>query len=242
MGSELSLPLEDLGLIVAAGGSSSRYGQGSKLLADLGGMPVFVWCLRELSKALLPGMAVLSVPESERSLFEDALKWHLPELSVSIVSGGVTRTESVLNALKALPEKAVVAAVHDAARPFVKLETLLECVEACRKHGGSVAAKRVSDTIKEGDAEGFAVRTLNRDSLWAMETPQVLLRRPLQEACERAVASGASFTDDAAALEGVPGVSVKFVESRLFNMKITWPEDLELARSRIPSVASGPAS
>ncbi len=230
--------LHDVGLVLAAGGSSSRFGEGNKLLADLGGMPVFIWSLRELSPLLSLGMTVLSVPEEERAKFEEALKWHLPELDVEIVSGGPTRTHSVLNALKALPEEAELAAIHDAARPFVKISALRDCVEACRLHGGAVSSKRVSDTVKEATPDGFAAKTLERDLLWAMETPQVFRRQALQEACEKAVASGRVPTDDAAAMEGVPGVRIKLVESRLCNMKITWAEDLELARSRIPAVAS----
>ena len=228
----------DLGLVIAAGGASSRFGEGNKLLADLGGMPVFLWSIRELIPVVGKGMIVLSAPASEVQSFEDALKWHLPEFEIKVVPGGNTRTHSVLNALKALPHEAKLAAVHDAARPFIKAQTLLDCVEACRKFGGAVAAKRVTDTIKEADEEGLVVKTLDRNVLWAMETPQVFSREILQNACSQAIADGSVMTDDAAAVERYFDIRAKLVETRHFNIKITYQSDLDLALSQIPSVAS----
>lgn len=231
-------PVSGLGVVIAAGGSSSRFGEGNKLLEDLGGMPLFLWSLRELSTAVAKGMLVLSVPAADLAKFEDALKWNLPEFDVKLVPGGESRTASVLNALKALPPDAKIAAVHDAARPFVKLQTLLDCVSACREHGGAVAAKKVTDTIKEADACGFVIKTLDRGCLWAMETPQVFDRAILQDSCEKALAEGVQATDDASVVERHSSVKVKLVENPCFNIKITYPDDLKLARERIPSVAA----
>lgn len=228
--------LEDVGLVVAAGGSSRRFKAGNKLLAELGGTPLFVWCLRSLSSLLRPGAIAMAVPQAELPVFSEAAKWHLPEVEIRFASGGPTRTHSVMNALKALPEDLKIVAIHDAARPFVKAHVLAECVAACRKFGGAVAAKRVSDTIKEADAEGFAIRTLQRDALWAMETPQVFPRDTLSASCERAVAGGLRFTDDSAAVEHFFGVRPFLVENLSFNMKLTWPYDLEMAQCRLSTM------
>ena len=227
-----------LGLALAAGGASSRFGDGSKLFAELGGMPLFLWPLRTLSEILEPGMAVLAVPEEEIPKFEEALKWQLPELKVKIVPGGPTRTHSVLCALKALPSNASIAAVHDAARPFIKAETLAACVEACRNFGGAVAAKRVTDTIKEAGPDGMVTRTLDRSFLWAMETPQVFPREVLQSACEQAIAEGIHLTDDAAAVERFFKTRVKLVENPHYNPKITYQIDLDLAKSQLHRLSS----
>lgn len=233
----MSKIISGLGLVIAAGGASNRFGDGNKLLADLGGMPVFLWSIRELSSVIEKGLLVLSAPAGEIAMFEEAIKWHIPEFNVKVVAGGKSRTDSVLNALKALPDAAKTVAVHDAARPFIKLQTLLDCVAACKQFGGAVAAKKVTDTIKEADADGIVVKTLDRSCLWAMETPQVFDRETLQRACEKAIADGAQITDDAAAVECYSGVKVKLLENPHFNIKITYASDLELARERLPSIA-----
>ncbi len=230
--------VSSLGLVIAAGGFSRRFAEGSKLLADLGGMPLFLWSIRELSKGIGKGMIVLAAPADDAAKFEEALKWHLPEVEVKVVSGGESRTASVLNALRALPADVKLAAIHDAARPFVKLQTLLDCVDACRRHGGAVAAKKLTDTVKEAGDDGIVVKTLDRSRLWAMETPQVFARDELQSACEKALEEGAQLTDDASAIELFSKTKVKLVENPLFNLKVTYAADLDLARERIPAVSS----
>ncbi len=234
-----SCVVADLGLVIAAGGSSSRFGDGNKLLADLGGMPVFIWSIRELARFTPPGMIVLSCQERDAEAFKDALSWHLPEVEVKTVIGGATRTSSVLNALRALPAEAKLAAVHDAARPFVRGALLLSCVEACRVHGGAVAAKRVTDTVKEADPSGVVVRTLDRERLWCMETPQVFSKELLIDACGKAIETDYAATDDASAMERFhPEIKVKLVETALFNMKLTYHADLDIARERMPALRS----
>jgi 2-C-methyl-D-erythritol 4-phosphate cytidylyltransferase len=228
----------DLGLVIAAGGASRRFGEESKLLADLGGMPVFLWSLRELAGILPKGHVALAVPKGDEAKFAEALKWHLPELEVVLVPGGASRTQSVLNALKALPASAKLAAVHDAARPFVKTQTLAACVAACRAFGGAVAAKKITDTVKEATADAFVAKTLDRSLLWAMETPQVFPREALVEASEKALAEGFQATDDAAVMERFSKAKVKLVENPLFNLKITYQADLELARGRLPAIVA----
>lgn len=145
------------------------------------------------------------------------------------VVGGASRSESVRNALAAAPE-AEVAVVHDAARPLLTEELVERCVAAIHAPGvaGAVAAARVTDTIKEADGAGRVLRTLERDALWSIQTPQVFWAAPLREALAADVATLAAATDDAGLVEAAGG-TVAIVEAPRENIKVTGPLDLRLA-------------
>ena len=145
------------------------------------------------------------------------------------VAGGGSRSQSVRNALAVLDDADVVV-VHDAARPLVTRDLVDRCIaEVVDGWDGAIAAARMTDTVKEADADLRVVRTLDRTVLWAIQTPQVFraatLRRALAD--EDALAT---VTDDAALVEAAGG-SVRIVESTTRNFKITVREDLELAET-----------
>ena len=225
--------IPDLGLVIAAGGSSTRFGHGNKLFCKLNGYPVFIHCLQRLLPAVRPGYAVMSVPEVWREEFAEQLAEYFPEAlsHMKLVNGGKTRTESVKNALAALPEDVRIVAVHDAARPLITAEALIACVGECRKYGGAVSAHRVSDTVKETDENGIVTRTVPREGLWAVQTPQVFQLDLLLKAYEEAEKQGGLFTDDASLIENFTSARVKLVENRVPNIKITYPEDLLFAEA-----------
>jgi len=145
------------------------------------------------------------------------------------VAGGASRSESVRNALAAAPE-AEVAVVHDAARPLVTAELVERCVAAIHAPGvaGAVAAAAVTDTIKEADGAGRVLRTLNRGSLWSIQTPQVFWAEPLRAALDVGAAALAAATDDAGLVEAAGG-TVAIVEAPRENLKVTTALDLSLA-------------
>ncbi|OQA82810.1 MAG: UDP-N-acetylmuramate--L-alanine ligase [Lentisphaerae bacterium ADurb.Bin242] len=234
-------PFHDVGVIVAAGGSSERFGTGNKLFEDLGGVPVFIRTLLGLAPVLEKKNRIfLPVPEALRAEFEEHLKKYLPSsLEVTVVSGGKTRTESVKNALKAMPPEVKIVAVHDAARPFVTPVELEDCVEACSRFGGAISATRITDTVKEADPDNRIVRTLPREKLWAVQTPQVFRRELLEKAYAEAEKSDRAFPDDASLVETFTDTRVKLVQSYTYggNRKITYPEDLETARCYVSGLA-----
>jgi 2-C-methyl-D-erythritol 4-phosphate cytidylyltransferase len=146
---------------------------------------------------------------------------------VERVVGGDTRSESVRNALSVVPDADIVV-IHDAARPFVTGELVGRCIEAVEAGAdGAIAAARVTDTIKEADDTGRVVRTLDRDVLWSIQTPQAFRADVLRKALEGDIALA---TDDASLVESLGG-EVRIVESSPRNFKITWPEDLERAEA-----------
>jgi 2-C-methyl-D-erythritol 4-phosphate cytidylyltransferase len=143
------------------------------------------------------------------------------------IAGGAARSESVRNALAAVPDADIVV-IHDAARPFVTEELVRRCIDVVMGGAdGAIAAAPVTDTIKEADEDGRVTRTLDRARLWSIQTPQVFRADVLRNALDGDVAFA---TDDASLVESLGG-DVRVVESTPRNFKITWPEDLERAEA-----------
>ena len=220
-------PFKQLGLIIAAGGSSSRFGKDNKLFQMLNGLPVFCHCLKNFLAGGIPDACLLVVPENSRNDFLLLLDRHLPSMTgrIQIIPGGKTRTDSVLAGLNALPESCLFVAVQDAARPLSDANLLLRCLDSARTFGSGIAARRLNDTIKQAGPDGKVLQTLDRNSLWAAETPQVFQRKILLKAYQHCRNSEKNFTDDAQLLEEC-GIPVQLVENPKPNPKITFPEDL----------------
>ena len=219
--------MHDVGLVIAAGGASTRLGDGrNKLLLDWHGTALFCHCLLRFLPRLRPDHTVVIAPAARLAEFQDAMQRHgIPE-AVRVLAGGDSRQESVWIGLQAMPAAAAIIAVHDGARPCAEAGLLAACVTAARESGSGVAARRLTDTVKQADATGQVTRTLDRSQLWAAETPQVFRRDWLQESYERLRRTGGTVTDDAQALE-LAGHPVRLVENRAPNPKITFAEDLE---------------
>ena len=201
--------------IVPAAGSGERLGApGPKAFALCGGRPLLDWSLEALGAVC--DRVVVAVPPG----YEEP-----PDR----VSGGASRSESVRLALSAAPE-AEVAVVHDAARPLVTPELVERCIDALSGWDGVVAAAPVPDTIKEADADGRVVRTLERASLWAIQTPQVFRADALRRALAVPDEMLAAATDDASLVEAAGG-AVRVLEAPADNLKVTRAIDLELAEA-----------
>ncbi len=144
------------------------------------------------------------------------------------VLGGEHRSESVRNALIAVPDATIVV-VHDAARPFASAELFRDCIAVIEAGAdAAIAATPVTDTIKEADADRRVTQTLDRSNLWSIQTPQAFREDILRYAFEKGKL--ATATDDAALVEAIGG-DVRIVEAPASNFKVTWPEDLARAES-----------
>jgi 2-C-methyl-D-erythritol 4-phosphate cytidylyltransferase len=202
--------------IVAAGGSGERLGaEGPKALVVLAGRTLVEWSLAALDAVC--DRVVVAVPPG----YEDP-----PDR----VAGGDSRSASVRNALAAAPE-AEVAVVHDAARPLVTEEIVRRCLDALEPGvDGAIAAAPMTDTVKEAAPDGRVLRTLDRTSLWAIQTPQVFRAAVLRRALDTNEAALAAATDDAALVEDLGG-TVRVVESPPENLKVTRDSDLRVAEA-----------
>lgn len=204
-----------------------------KPFLELAGAPVLAWALRPfLDEARVDAVVVALTPEDAAAPPE----WLTAmDPRIRVTAGGATRTESVRNAIEALPDGLDVIAVHDAARPFVTGAVVAACVDLAADGVGVVAGTPVIDTIKRVGPDGAIVETPPRETLWHAQTPQVFPAQALRRAYRRQDAHG---TDDAALVEGT-GLSVRMVDAGRDNFKVTHPKDLALAEQLLEARERG---
>jgi 2-C-methyl-D-erythritol 4-phosphate cytidylyltransferase len=147
---------------------------------------------------------------------------------IKLVEGGKQRQDSVYNGLKALDKDCKNVLVHDGARPFVTQEIINDTVSKLKELGAVVVAVKVKDTIKYVDEEHNIESTLNRDSLFAVQTPQAFRYKMLLKAYEHAYENEITGTDDSSLVEKL-GYKVKIIDGSYDNIKITTKEDLDFA-------------
>ncbi len=143
------------------------------------------------------------------------------------VVGGARRQDSVLKGLQRVDPASDVVLIHDAARPFVTPDLVRRVIRGALKHGGAVPGVAVRDTLKRLDAKGLVRATLDRNGLWAVQTPQGF-RKGVLEAAYAAGHGRRDATDDAQVVERAGG-KVAVVEGNPENFKITSKIDLILA-------------
>jgi 2-C-methyl-D-erythritol 4-phosphate cytidylyltransferase len=207
--------------VIAAAGSGERLGAGGpKAFVELAGRPLLDWSLDAFREASSIAEIVVAAPPGE----EDAVA----ERGVLAATGGEHRSESVANAVELCGEEVVV--VHDAARPLVTAELIDAVVDRLasdQEAAGVIAAAPVTDTIKQASEAGEVRRTLDRDGLWAVQTPQAFRAGALREALSD-LDSLAEATDDAMLVERRGG-RVLVHPSPPENIKVTTPLDLRVA-------------
>jgi 2-C-methyl-D-erythritol 4-phosphate cytidylyltransferase len=218
--------------VVPAAGVGQRMGSAiPKQYLPLVGRPVIVHTLETLLR--YPPLAGVVV-----AIGADDGWWPAAVIGVDsakpprVVTGGVERGQSVLNGLEALREWASPddwVLVHDAVRPCLSTEDLDRLLaELDSDPVGGLLAVPVRDTLKQTDAAGRVVTTVDRSRLWHALTPQMFRLGLLRDALRAALARGLTVTDEAAAMEAA-GFAPRLVEGRADNVKITRPEDLALA-------------
>lgn len=149
-------------------------------------------------------------------------------VNLEVVEGGTERQYSIWNGIKVLNTGVELVAVHDAARPFVKEELIVNCFKTADEFGGAVLGVPVKDTIKEVKGYLEIKSTPERDSLWQAQTPQVFTKDLIVEAYRSALKEDFLGTDDASLVERIDG-RVKMVMGDFENLKITYPVDLKMA-------------
>ncbi len=208
-------------ILLAAG--SGRRMQGAvadKILAPLAGRPVFAHSVAAFLESNVADYYVIVVRDQAQSI---ALSAYAPT-PAQFVIGGKERQDSVQNALAVLPADIAYVFIHDCARPLVRVDQLVGLHKVVRKENAVVLAHRVTDTIKKHSDSGH-LKTLERDRLWAMETPQVFARELVAEAYAKLAKKKLRVTDDAAAVELLKH-PVALLENSHPNPKITTPADL----------------
>jgi 2-C-methyl-D-erythritol 4-phosphate cytidylyltransferase len=203
-------------------------GERAKQFLELDGEPILVHTLRRFDACPSIDDVVVALPEGTAPEFlQLAARAGLRKIARA-VTGGAERQESVARALATVrPETAGVVVVHDAVRPFVTPVEISEVVNRAKVAGAAILAVRASDTVKEVDELGI-VRTLDRATIALAQTPQAFRYDWLADAYDRARREGWAATDDASLVERA-GYRVEIVDGSPFNIKITRPDDLDLA-------------
>ena len=243
-------------VIIPAAGSSSRFGA-PKLVQDLAGVPVIARAVLPFVQRADTHQILIAVPNDPHATATPAAEnlsragdlaamsranavWEAlsrePTVKnrlggqVALVPGGPTRAQSVWAALKRVPADVEWVAVHDAARPLLSQDLIDRTLAAAVEHGAAAPAVAVHLTIKQASAPlpARVERTLPRQSLWALQTPQIIRRQTLLGAFERCVYPMEHITDDLQLLE-LAGDQAWLVPGDERNLKITTPQDLLLA-------------
>ena len=226
------------GAILLAAGRSQRMRGVEKTLTLLGGLPVAAHSLRTFAACpAIDTIVIVSGPANHDSLVPLAAE-HGAGKVAEVVPGGPRRQDSVACGLRALPPCDLVA-VHDTARPFATRSIIENGLTLAHRHGAAVPALPLRDTVKESDDGRVVTRTLPRDRLWAVQTPQAFARDLLTRA-HAAAAAAPDVSDDAMLVEAL-GVPVILYDGAAGNLKITTPEDLEIAEALLATRAETPA-
>jgi len=216
--------------IIAAAGIGRRMGSDlPKQYLELSGKPIICHTL-DLFRSISELEEMVVVVEADRceSFKIEILDGYGYPSTWRVAAGGRSRQESVSNGLNAISKKSDIVIVHDGVRPFVSRNKIAELVMVASSEGAAILAAPVKETIKRVDENGFVSKTLDRDELWGVQTPQVFKRELFAGAMEDAEQNGFVGTDEASLAERV-GIPVKVVVGDYHNIKITTPEDIGIA-------------
>ncbi|WP_077210451.1 2-C-methyl-D-erythritol 4-phosphate cytidylyltransferase [Bacillus dakarensis] len=216
-------------VIIPAAGQGKRMGAGkNKLLLTLNDIPIFVHTLMVFENDEKCDGIILVISPNDEETFKDLISNYQIHKVTAIVYGGKERQNSVYNGLKAVQSSEVIL-VHDGARPFIDIDTIHALVDEANIHGAAVVAVPVKDTIKRVE-NNEVIETVERSSLWAIQTPQAFRVPLLLEAHQWAEENGYTGTDDASLVEKI-NKPVKIVQGSYDNIKLTTSEDLYFAEA-----------
>ncbi|MBT9139977.1 MAG: 2-C-methyl-D-erythritol 4-phosphate cytidylyltransferase [Dehalococcoidia bacterium] len=219
--------------IIPAAGRGLRIGKNiNKQYLPLCGKPMLAHTLAACIDSQFFSAIIVAVTPGEEDLFHrDVLLPWLPQDKITMVSGGKERQDSVYNGLQALSADTELVCIHDGARPFVSSSLFRSCLDKAEQYGAVITAVPVKDTIKIVAADQV-ISTPPRETLWAVQTPQVFRFDLLIDVHLRALNENFHTTDDAALLEHY-GYAVRVVHGDYENIKVTTPEDLVVAETLI---------
>lgn len=222
--------------IVLAAGKGLRFkSRVAKLLVEINSQPLIIYCLNTLNRhPCVKDIVVVVNPDNFSGIVSRIRKYKIGRIK-KVVLGGRLRQDSVFNGLKAVDIKSNLVLIHDAARPFIAKNTISRLIKEAGRQGAAIAGVPVKATIKEVHSSQVTVhnmplvkRTLNRNNLWEIQTPQVFKKDLLLRAYKKF--GGSEVSDDAALVEKL-GVKVSIVPGSYNNIKLTTPEDLVIAEA-----------
>lgn len=207
---------------------SSRMQGVNKQLVNIGDVPVIIRTLKVFDESAFISRIILVARQEDILALQRLCEEYNIKKLTDIVEGGDNRHQSVLKGIDKLDSSEEKVLIHDGARPFVDNCIIGNVVAALQNEVGVVCAVAIRDTVKRSDGQGYVEKTLPRENLYAIQTPQGVSVTEYLEAA-KSVEGAELLTDDAAILEAA-GKKVRIVEGSAKNIKITTRTDLETAR------------
>jgi 2-C-methyl-D-erythritol 4-phosphate cytidylyltransferase len=207
----------------------------SKPLIKINSKPIIIRCLDILSKhSYIKDIIVVANSKNSISITREIKQYRIRKIR-DVILGGRLRQNSVINGLKAMDMCTGLVLIHDAVRPFIDKDMVSSLIKEANRYGAAIVGAPVKDTVKKvrksgghKDTSRIVEKTLNRDVLWEIQTPQVFKKELILEAYRKF--GNIEVTDDASLVEKL-GVKVKIVRGSYNNIKITTPDDLILAEA-----------
>lgn len=217
-------------VIISAGGVGNRFGDNTpKQFLDLKGKPIIIRTIEIFENLESIDNIVIAVNAEWFSKLNELIKEYNIQKVKEVIIGGKTRQASVYNAIRTNTAKeSDVILIHDAVRPLVSSELVSKMIEEVEEYGAVVPALKVKDTIKSITKGGNSVKTLERDSLFAAQTPQVFWYDIISNSFESVANSNSIVSDDSTLVE-LSGYKVRIIDGEETNIKITTQLDLKVA-------------
>ena len=220
-------------IVLAAGSGSRMKSKTKKQFMEIKGKPVIWYSLFEFEKSRVDEIILVTGKEDiDYCKKEIVEKYNLKKIK-NVVAGGSERYESVYNGLKEVTGNVVL--IHDGARPLINNEIIERSIEGTIKSDACVVGVPVKDTIKRANKEGYIIDTPNRSELWITQTPQSfktdlvkMAYKKMKEELEKGNTT-LNITDDAMVVEEFTTNQVRFVQGDYKNIKVTTPEDIDIA-------------
>ena len=219
-------------LVVPAAGSGTRMGEETpKPYLKIAGKTILEHTLLQFRQVDAIKELIVSTSEFYKDQTREIVKSVFGDLELTVIEGGSERQESVFKALQYVSDSVDLIAVHDAVRPFVSRQLIIECIRAASgpEFDGAILAAPAKDTIKEVENARYVVATPERERMWQAQTPQIFKREVLMRAYNNARKSKHMGTDDSSLVE-MNGGRVSIIKSTTDNFKITYPLDFQLAK------------
>lgn len=215
--------------VIVSAGNSTRMGGINKQFLELDGSPVIVNTITMFQRCNMIDEIIIVTRECDIGEIAKLVeKYEFNKVS-NIVPGGETRQLSVYEGVTSTSNIADLVVIHDGARPLVTVKVIEETIKTAAKFGAAATGVKVKDTVKVVDDNDNIIDTPDRAYMRFIQTPQVFDKKLYLDAV-KTVENSKDFTDDCKLLEAY-GKTVKFVDGDYENIKITTPEDVELAES-----------
>lgn len=216
--------------IVLAGGKGKRMNSDvSKQFIEIKGKPIIYYTIKRFMDNKNINNIITVLPSDEKEWFEENILKKYSLKVDKVVDGGAERQDSVYNGLKAIKDfDTEIVLIHDGARPFISHRIINDGIEYAQIYGAAAPGVTPKDTIKIKNNEGFSIDTPDRNSLVAIQTPQIFKYNEILKCHEKINEEKISVTDDTMVAE-LYGYKVYLYEGEYTNIKVTTPEDLILA-------------